>query len=148
MKKGNQEVDAKDIKKKVFMGTESQRLKYAHAVNNNTETGRDHSYKINNAFLTEQSIDFRAELQDLEGDGLKTKILQDFKKKIDEITDVDTLQQELSDLKASDDYKILKPGQGWFTRTFKLDTSSVKAVQDLVDERTSIIQSKPTNHPE
>ena len=74
--------------------------------------------------------------------------MQDFKKKIDEITDVDTLQQELSDLKASDDYKILKQGQGWFTRTFKLDTSSVKAVQDLVDERTSIIQSKPTNHPE
>ena len=64
----------------------------------------------------------------LEGDALKTAVLERFAQKLQESADVAQCKQ---DLEASEEYQIISTGQGLFTRAFCMRTDSVKAFEDM-----------------
>ncbi|WP_083821369.1 hypothetical protein [Legionella drancourtii] len=81
----------------------------------------------------------------LKGDLLKTKILLDFRISLMNITDLEHFDLVIKRFEQSKDYTILKTGQGLITRFFNLETSSVRAVKEIIAEVRQEIQQKP-NH--
>lgn len=78
----------------------------------------------------------------LKGDQLKIRILKQFKSQIDAIQDSTTLE----DIRSSEDYKILATGQDRFTRFFGVKTSSIKALEQMIEEkRAELVISKKNN---
>lgn len=86
--------------------------------------GRDHFFKIESA----PNIN-------LQGDALKSKILNDFYQKIDNISDIKQLKTEIDDFVKSDEYKILAKGQGITTRLFSLKTTSIEAFEKICQDK-------------
>ena len=80
----------------------------------------------------------------LKGDLLKTKILLDFRLSLMNITDVEHLDSIIQRFQQSKDYHILKTGQGLVTRFFNLETSSLRAVNEISAEVKQEIQQKAT----
>lgn len=74
-------------------------------------------------------------LQDFKGDYLKSKILEQFKAELEVITSPEDLTTWLDKQRLSAEYKVLKTGQGFMTRTFGLETSSIKAFNEMVAEQ-------------
>ncbi len=105
--------------------------------------GRDHkSYTVslNNVKFqkAQTSADFAAfknKYQSHKGDHLKTLILEDLQKRIEETS----TKEELADLKKElmDSYEadVLKKAQGWFTKKFGLKTSSQKVLENMLKQQ-------------
>ena len=70
--------------------------------------------------------------QHIKGDSLKTMILQAFKDSLENVVDGVKLASIIHAFKRSDEYAILKRGQGLATRVFALKTDSIKAFDKMV----------------
>jgi len=81
----------------------------------------------------------KKELCDLKGDALKTKILTDFKASLEGVLTENELKDKVLNFKKTDEYKILETGQGRTTRFLALQTSSAKAVEDIIADQKVII---------
>ncbi|CZL06665.1 Uncharacterised protein [Legionella pneumophila] len=78
----------------------------------------------------------------MRGDALKTEILADFKDKLAEATDEQSLKQIVAELKSKDEYRILAKGQGLTTQLLGLKTSSVSSFEKMVEETRESIKSQ------
>ena len=85
----------------------------------------------------------RVELQKLKGDLLKARILFHFKEKLNAAENSSQLKEIVSKLKESPEYKVLETGQGWATKTFKLNTSSKQAFEKMVSEAEEKLENSP-----
>lgn len=83
----------------------------------------------------------RSDIYSETGDALKQKILAKFKSKIEQTTDATELHNAVQGILKSDDYKILETGQDRFTRIFGLKTSSVKALESMIEEQKTYLES-------
>lgn len=88
----------------------------------------------------------------LYGDTAKRAILEQFKLKLEAVTNHDTLDQLISTLMDSNEYKILKTSQGIVTdlsqflpERFRLKTDSVKAFEAMCDDMRSHLTTSCTN---
>lgn len=81
------------------------------------------------------------EYKDLRGDILKTRILENFKNKINDINSTEKLTELEGEFKNSPEYAILKKGQGLFTKITGIKTSSIKEVEDMIQQKRNILQN-------
>jgi hypothetical protein len=75
------------------------------------------------------------DLKDLNGDFLKTQILENFRTQIENTSskeELDALKQQLKD---SVEYGVLKTGQGLFTRITGIQTTSQKTLETMFEEQ-------------
>ncbi|AWN74744.1 RhoGAP domain-containing protein [Legionella anisa] len=79
------------------------------------------------------------EYQGLKGDFLKSKILLNFKKQLEETT-LETFDDVVEELMKKTAYTVLATSQGFTTWFFRRDTSSVKAFREMVAERKSDLE--------
>lgn len=84
--------------------------------------------------------------KDYVGDQLKTAILHDLKEKIEKCNSPEQLAEFEKTLKDKPEYKILEQGQGLLTRLFKFKTSSLIALEKMLEEKKEELQNS-TNHP-
>jgi len=112
---------------------------YSHQNFNPLEEGRFHAFKASADSLS-------AKYEGLSGDFLKSKILLDFKEKLENTSSKNELQDVVRDIKSSEEYKVLSKGQGVTTRFFNLKTSSVKAFEDMVKEQEKNVDLPQTEH--
>lgn len=82
----------------------------------------------------------KAKLKGLKGDALKTHILLDVKTELDRIVSQDELESFINNFKLSDEYQILNTGQGFMTQKFNLETSSIKAFNEMIAEKQDLIK--------
>lgn len=113
----------------------SEYLSYKYATK---DEGREHRYTAS----TENFKNVKEKYQQMRGDALKTEILADFKDKLAEATDEQSLKQIVAELKGKDEYKILAKGQGLTTQLLGLKTSSVSAFEKMVEETRESIKSQ------
>jgi hypothetical protein len=72
-------------------------------------------------------------LKGLKGDALKTKILEEFRSQIAGKSASEIIKI-YDKFKSSEEYTILKTGQGWATRLFRLKTDSMRALDSIIEE--------------
>ncbi|CEG58018.1 hypothetical protein [Legionella fallonii] len=76
--------------------------------------------------------------RDLKGDCLKTRLLLDFKSELTTYAQMCTSKEQfdkhVEELKQSKEYEVLATGQGQVTKIFGLETSSVKAFNNIAAE--------------
>ncbi len=68
--------------------------------------------------------------------------MADFKNRLAEATDEQSLKQAVKELKGKDEYRILATGQGLTTQLLGLKTSSVSAFEKMVEEARESIKSQ------
>jgi hypothetical protein len=78
---------------------------------------------------------FKSKYQAYKGDFLKNQILEDLKKRIEETTSLNELDDLKKELETSFEYDVLKAGQGWFTKTFGIKTSSQIALENMIEQQ-------------
>ena len=105
--------------------------------------GRSHSFFASVPIKNLDSVNKR--YHQLSGDNLKTEILNDFRNIIEneQITTNEQLQQFKNKLMNTPEFEILKTGQDRFTRwmswTGIIKTSSVKAFDDMFEQKKNIL---------
>lgn len=100
--------------------------------------GRGREYHFFEANLSKFQ-NLKQHYQDARGDFLKTKILELLKDKIVRTTSKEDLNKLKLDIMNSDEYGVLKKGQGLITRLLHLDTSSKKALDKMfVDQEEKL----------
>ena len=110
---------------------------YKHSTIN---AGRNHLF-------TATSKNLSREFNDFKGDILKTKILLNFKEKLEGATNIEGLNKIVDDFKKSPEYTTLKTGQGITTRVLGLKTDSVKALEKMITSAQDGVTNKPNNSP-
>lgn len=78
---------------------------------------------------------FKDKYQAQKGDYLKTLILDDLKKRIENTTSKKELTNLKKELMHSYERDVLKTGQGWFTKTFGVKTSSEKVLENMFEQQ-------------
>ncbi|WP_454782181.1 hypothetical protein [Legionella sp. WA2022007384] len=118
------------------------------------ENPRDHQYEVTTDTVKNTSVEFKQKYQDAKGDALKTRILSDFKSKIEEFSSEQDIKKYLKEYKKSDAYKTLAAGQGEFTRIAHkvglekwITTSSVKAINQIVKDAVKKIEEQQAPRP-
>lgn len=83
----------------------------------------------------------------LSGDRLKTQILIYFKASIENIKSIDELNTIVSEFKKDNnpEYLVLKQGQGLATRLFDLKTSSLEALDKIIEGKEKELNPGPQN---
>jgi hypothetical protein len=109
---------------------------YQHKASNPLK-GRDHFFKVDATNFK----NLKAEFQDSKGDYLKTMILKDFQTRIENTSSKEELDALKKELKGSDEHKVLATGQGFATKLFGLQTSSVKALETMFEEQEKNVSS-------
>ena len=99
--------------------------------------GRKHSFEVD----SRKFAGLKEEFQDIKGDYLKTKILEDFQSRIENTSSREELNQLKSELVNSPEYKVLATGQGLFTKLTGIKTSSVKEFESMIEEQEGNIES-------
>ncbi|CAM2792443.1 substrate of the Dot/Icm secretion system [Legionella steigerwaltii] len=96
---------------------------------------KDSSKNRFHLFNAQSNDELDPKYKGLKGDFLKSQILLDFKKRLENATS-ENFDRVVDELKAKPEYeKVLAVSQGLVTWFFKLDTSSVKAFREMVAER-------------
>ena len=114
----------------------TRNISYAFFVNA-PESGRAyHAFTADTSSLAKDS-----NLKSLKGDHLKSQILIQLKAEIEFIDEELELDLFINRLKDDPRYKILEKGQGITTRLFHLTTSSIKAFNELVEQRRAEIRT-------
>lgn len=116
--------------------------------------GREHkSYeaeinKVNyqKGITSQKFKDFKQKYIGRKGDYLKTQVLEDLKKRIEDTTSLDELEALKSELETSYEVDVLKTGQGWFTHTFGIDTSSKKALDSMFEQQEKNLSDTSSKH--
>ncbi|KTD61485.1 Dot/Icm T4SS effector [Legionella santicrucis] len=125
-----------NIKPNCFHVTEKQ-IKSLHIVNqyehftDQQSKGRFHLFEATADIIKS----YKNNYQNLKGDYLKSQILVDFKKQLEEANNLEDVNKITDDFKKSNEYKILTTGQGLFTKITGIQTSSEKAVDQMVKDR-------------
>ncbi len=88
---------------------------------------------------------FRNKYQSFKGDHLKTQILDDLKTRIQESSSKEELEKLKEELKTSYETDVLNTGQGWFTQRFGLKTSSIKALESMIEQQEEFLSSQHQN---
>lgn len=104
--------------------------KYKHTIQKGI--GRNHKGQEVNATKFKN---MKLKVQEFKGDLLKSKILEDFKDKIENVGSKQELQDLKTKIKGSDEYKILKTAEGTFTKITGIKTSSEKALNEMFKEQ-------------
>jgi hypothetical protein len=106
---------------------------YKHYVSDKHGKTREHDYHV-------QGV---GDFNDFKGDYLKSKILEKFKTHLEQkITSIDELTKFKDGLKNDKDYKILAMSQGKTTKLLHLKTDSVKALNEMInDKKTELLQN-------
>ena len=99
--------------------------------------GRKHGFEVDSSKFPELHEKF----QDIKGDYLKTKILDDFQSRIENTSSKEELSQLKDELLNSPEYKVLATGQGLFTKLTGKKTSSVKEFESMLKEQESNIEN-------
>lgn len=84
-----------------------------------------------------EATSFKTEHQALKGDALKTKILIGFKFRLKNCSTLLELQEQVKEIKKSEEYKVLAQAQGMVTSLFNLKTSSLEALEHIIEEKNS-----------
>ncbi|HHT0594830.1 TPA: hypothetical protein ACTXXA_002992 [Legionella anisa] len=79
------------------------------------------------------------EYQGLKGDYLKSRILLNFKSKLEKATS-ENIDVVVGTLENSPEHRVLATSQGFTTWFFNRDTSSIKAFGEMVSERKSDLE--------
>ena len=108
---------------------------YAHA---SMQSTRSH------AFEAKIKGDFGKDYLALKGDALKTAILLNFKLKLNVSKSTDELKNIVDGLKLTEEYSIIKKGQGITTRFFNLRTDSAIAFEKMVSEVSAKLHLQTT----
>ena len=116
---------------------------YEYKANTN-EGSRWHALGVNTKDATD---DFKNKYKNQKDDHLKTSILDNFRKIIEEtvVQSPKQLNDLKESLKATEEYKVLEKGQGVMTRVFGMETSSVKAFNEMMAEKKSQIPEQQSN---
>ncbi len=114
-------------------------LHYQHATLSNVDT-RTHR------FPAHATINMKDAHQLLVGDALKSAILGDFKKTLDDIHDPEALLAHIEDFKKKEDYKVLTKGQG-LSKWLPVKTGAVIAFEKLCDEAKNRVQAAQRTPP-
>ena len=104
--------------------------RYAYFANDPTE-GRSHAFAVK----AEKFEGLKEAFQDIKGDYLKTKILQDFRAQIENAGSKEELNDLKKQLKSSPEYAVLKSGQGLFTKITGIQTTSQKTFEAMFAEQ-------------
>lgn len=88
---------------------------------------------------------FKSQFQALKGDALKTKILSDFKSKLDNCSSSQDLEETVKRIKGSEEFKVLAQSQGLVTYLFNLKTSSVEALESMIEDKSTQLSSSIQN---
>ncbi|KTD31682.1 hypothetical protein Lmor_2558 [Legionella moravica] len=112
-------------------------------------SGRDHqSYTVSLDKVKFQKSDtsmeyenFKSKYQAYKGDHLKTQILEDLKIRIQEASTKEELNDLKKELKTSFETDVLNTAQGWFTQNFGLKTSSIKALESMIEQQETYLNA-------
>lgn len=85
---------------------------------------------------------FKGKYNVYKGDFLKSEILADLKKRIEDTTSLKELDALKKEIKTSFEYDVLKTGQGLFTKTFAVKTSSEDALEDMFEQQKTYLSSQ------
>lgn len=121
---------------------------YAYKTSN-PSAGRDHkSYtasldriKFKKPETTPEFQDFKSKYQAYRGDYLKTQILEDLKNRIQQTSTKEELDDLKKELKTSYEGEVLNTGQGWFTQKTGIKTSSIKALESMIEQQEKYLSS-------
>ena len=102
---------------------------YPHQVNSPHDKKRFHAFEVN----VEKYASLKERYRDAKGDYLKSSILADFQNKIENTSSKEELETLVRKFKLSDEYKVLEKGQGLVTKVLGLETSSVKALKEMIE---------------
>ena len=91
--------------------------------------------------------DFKNRYQKYTGDYLKSQILEDLKKQIQDTSSKEELDALKEKVKTSYEYDVLKTGQGWFTQTFGIKTSSVDALDSMFEQQEMYLYNTDPKSP-
>lgn len=121
-------LNAKPMEKPVAIAQQELKKYYQHS--NFKGSSRWHWFTASTG--DNQPLTFK--YSNLKGDALKSRILMDFKLQLEGCTNKQELDAKAREIKASDAYKILTQSQGIVTSFFKLKTSSVIALDDMISD--------------
>lgn len=113
---------------------------YRHAIYNETG-GRYHAYKVcgdNFSGLPEH-------LKGLRGDRLKSQILLDFKMQLMDASTQAEVEELVTAFKTKAEHAVLEAGQGFITLKFHRPTSSLRAFEQMINERKQDINVEQSN---
>lgn len=82
---------------------------------------------------------FKNKYQAYKGDYLKTQILEDLKNRIQKSSSKEELADLKKELKTSYEVDVLNTAQGWFTQKFGLKTSSIKSLENMIEQQEKIL---------
>lgn len=127
---------------------------YAYKITD-PSAGRDHqSYtasieniQFQKPQTTSEFQEFKNKYQVYKGDYLKTQILEDLKKRIEDTSSKKELEDLKNELKNSYEVDVLKTGQGWFTRKFGIKTSSQRALEHMIEQQEDYLSDPKLNLP-
>lgn len=130
------------VRQQVNQLTDYIKNNYAYKTTDSS-AGRDHKSYITSLDkvqfqkpqTTTQFQDFKNKYARYKGDHLKTQILDNLKKRIEDTTSLKELDELKKELKTSYESDVLKTGQGWFTQTFGINTSSQQALKDMIKQQ-------------
>lgn len=116
---------------------------YAHFTDQQSK-GRFHFFDVK----TDATKHYKHDYQNLKGDYLKSQILSDYKKQLEATCSEDEVKNIKEKFKRTEEYKILAAAQGLFTKMTGIQTSSVRAVEKMAEDRISELYSglKLTSH--
>lgn len=103
-----------------------------------THRNRFHVSPVN----SDEFNDIKNQFKGFRGDMLKANILADIKDKILGAPNEFVLKMVVQGFKDSQEYNILKTGQGATTKLLNLETSSIKEFDKMVEEATEELKSK------
>lgn len=86
------------------------------------------------------TAEFKEKYMSFKGDHLKSKLLNELKEEINQINSLDQLKSFEKGLKERDEYKLLSKSQGVMTHILGLKTSSLKALETMIDEKRNILE--------
>ncbi|QMT61533.1 hypothetical protein [Legionella sp. PC997] len=121
----------------------------------NLKQPRDHAqYEVTTDTANNTTDQFKQKYQALKGDRLKISILKDFKSQIEQFTTKQEIAKFLEAYKLSPEYQTLATGQGAFTQgahkvglSSLITTSSVDAINDMVEDALKIIEDSNKVNP-
>lgn len=112
---------------------------YRHAVYESG--GRFHAYKVS----TDKFSELPEHLKGLRGDRLKSQILLDFKMQLMEAQTLLEVDDLVAAFKTKAEHAVLATGQGFITLKFHRPTSSLRAFEQMVNERNQDISAEQSN---
>jgi hypothetical protein len=117
--------------------------KIENTIQNQSKLGYPHRNRFHGAPVNSEVFsDMKDQFKEFRGDMLKANILADIKDKILGAPNEYVLNLIVNGFKQSQEYTILKTGQGVVTTLLNLETDSIKEFNKIVDEATEELKSQ------